>query len=160
MKATLRRPEQTDYKTIASWISDEKACSRWAGPSVPFPFAAEKLPELLAMEGEASYCLFDSNNDCLGFGQFWPGKQGAVHIGRIIISPEARGRGAGRLLCEKLIAQARQSTGLSTVTLRVYSDNSAARSLYSSLGFSLIESESTSDLLFMESASVKGSVNV
>lgn len=149
MQTTLRTPEKADYKTIGSWIPDKKACTRWAGPSVPFPFAAANLPELLAVEGGSSYCLSDSDNRCVGFGQFWPGKQGAVHIGRIIISPETRGKGAGRLLCEKLMAKAWQSTGASTVTLRVYRDNPAARSLYSSLGFSVIESESTDDLLFM-----------
>ncbi|MCL7929705.1 GNAT family N-acetyltransferase [Halomonas llamarensis] len=122
MQTTLRTPEKADYEAIAAWISDKKACSRWAGPSVPFPFAATDLPELLAIQGGSSYCLSDSDNRCVGFGQFWPGKQGAVHIGRIIISPEARGKGTGRLLCEKLIAQARQSTGASTVTLRVYRD--------------------------------------
>jgi ribosomal protein S18 acetylase RimI-like enzyme len=116
---------------------------------VRFPFAAANLPELLAVEGCSSYCLSDIDNHCIGFGQFWPGKQGAVHIGRIIISPETRGYGAGRLLCEKLIEKAKQSTGASTVTLRVYRANHAARPLYSSLGFSVIESESTHDLLFM-----------
>ena len=152
MKATLRTPKQADYDAIAAWISDEKACSRWAGPSVPFPFVSENLSELLAVEGCSNYCLPDIDNNCVGFGQFWPGKQGAVHIGRIIISPEARGNGAGRLLCEKLIAKARQSTGASTVTLRVYRDNHAARSLYSSLGFFVIESESTDEVLFMSAA--------
>ncbi|QNI02059.1 GNAT family N-acetyltransferase [Halomonas sp. SH5A2] len=122
---------------------------------MPFPFAATDLPEVLAVEGGSSYCLSDSDNRCIGFGQFWPGKQGAVHIGRIVISPEARGSGAGRLLCEKLIAQARQSTGASTVTLRVYRDNPAARSLYSSLGFFIVESESIDDLLFMSTAANK-----
>ena len=116
---------------------------------MPFPFAAANLPEVLAVEGCSSYCLADIDNHCIGFGQFWPGKQGAVHIGSIIISPEARGNGAGRLLCEKLIAKSRETTGASTVTLRVYRDNHAARSLYSSLGFSVITSESTDDLLFM-----------
>ncbi|MDR5886620.1 GNAT family N-acetyltransferase [Vreelandella janggokensis] len=149
MQTTLRTPKQTDYDAIAAWVSDKKACSRWAGPSVPFPFAAANLPELLAVEGCSSYCLSDIDNHCIGFGQFWPGKQGAVHIGRIIVSPDARGKGAGRLLCEKLIAKAKQATGASTVTLRVYRDNHAARSLYSSLGFFVIDSESTDDLLLM-----------
>ncbi|TVU91026.1 GNAT family N-acetyltransferase [Vreelandella titanicae] len=149
MKTTLRTPVKTDYDAIATWISDEKACARWAGSSLPFPFVAANLPELLAVEGCSNYCLSDIDNNCVGFGQFWPGKQGSVHIGRIIISPEARGNGAGRLLCEKLIEKARQLTVASTVTLRVYRDNHAARSLYSSLGFFVIESESTDDLLFM-----------
>ncbi|WP_276322358.1 GNAT family N-acetyltransferase [Vreelandella neptunia] len=148
----MRTPEKTDYEAIASWITDEKSCSRWAGPSVPFPFVAANLPGLLTVEGCSSYCLSDIENRCIGFGQFWPGKLGAVHIGRIIISPEVRGSGAGRLLCEKLTEKAKQSTGASTVTLRVYRDNHAARSLYSSLGFFVIESESTDDVLFMSAA--------
>lgn len=74
---------------------------------------------------------------------------GAVHLGRVIVSPALRGTGAGRLLCEKLIARALESTGASRVTLRVYRDNKAARSLYASLGFSVVVSQSTAELLFM-----------
>ncbi|XOZ34110.1 GNAT family N-acetyltransferase [Halomonadaceae bacterium KBTZ08] len=149
MEATLRIPQKTDYEAISSWVVDEKACARWAGPLVPFPFSPERLPELLEMDGCSSYCLSDNNNKCIGFGQFWVADYGAVHIGRIIISPEARGIGAGRLLCEKLIDKAVRSTGATNVTLRVYRDNHVARSLYSSLGFFVVESESTGDLLFM-----------
>ena len=149
MDVSLRSPEKSDYDTIATWIKDAKACARWAGPLVPFPFSAEKLPELLSVTDGSSYCLSNSDGSCIGFGQFWVVKQGAVHLGRIIISPEVRGAGAGRLLCEKLIAEAVQATRATTVTLRVYRDNKAALSLYSSLGFSGVEPESTSDLLFM-----------
>lgn len=155
MKSTLRIPQKTDYEAIASWVVDEKACARWAGPLMPFPFAPERLPELLEMDGCSSYCLSDSNDNCVGFGQFWAGGHDAVHIGRIIISPKARGIGAGRLLCEKLIDKALRSIGAHMVTLRVYRDNNAARSLYSSLGFFVVESESTDDLLFMRALTNK-----
>ncbi|WP_082090821.1 GNAT family N-acetyltransferase [Halomonas sp. HG01] len=149
MEATLRTPQTADYEAIASWVVDKKACARWAGPLVPFPFSSENLPELLEVEGCASYCLVDSNNQCVGFGQFWMTDHGAVHIGRIIVSPEARGVGAGRLLCERLMDKALRSTGAHMVTLRVYRDNHTARSLYSSLGFVVVNSESTGDILFM-----------
>lgn len=149
ISATLRIPEQRDYDVIASWVSDAEACTRWAGPSIPFPFSAKSLPELLSMMGARSYCLSDSDDACIGFGQFWVVEKGAVHIGRIIVSPHARGQGAGRLLCEKLIAKAVQSTGSTKVTLRVYRDNQSARSLYASLGFSVDESQSSDSLLFM-----------
>jgi len=91
MKTTLRIPKKTDYETIASWIVDERACARWAGPLVPFPFTLGSLPELLAVEGGASYCLSDGNNKFVGFGQYWVAEKGAVHIGRIIVSPVSRG---------------------------------------------------------------------
>lgn len=149
MNIELRPTEKADYATIATWIKDADSCARWAGPLVHFPFSAGKLPELLSVTGGSSYCLSSGDGSCIGFGQFWVVKQGAVHLGRIIISPEVRGTGAGRLLCEKLIAEAVKVTGATTVTLRVYRDNKAAISLYFSLGFSVVESESTSDLLLM-----------
>lgn len=101
------------------------------------------------MMGARSYCLSDNDGDCIGFGQFWTVEEGAVHIGRIMVSPEVRGRGAGRFLCEKLIAKAVELTDSTEVTLRVYRDNNTARSLYASLGFSVDESQSSDDLLFM-----------
>ncbi|WP_374710056.1 GNAT family N-acetyltransferase [Halomonas koreensis] len=149
MEATLRIPQKADYETIASWVVDERACARWAGPLVPFPFTPESLPELLEVDICSSYCLSDNNNECVGFGQFWATDHGVVHIGRIIISPEFRGMGAGRLLCERLIDKALRSTGAHKVTLRVYRDNKVARSLYASLGFFVVEAKSTGDLLFM-----------
>ncbi|MFY0665089.1 MAG: GNAT family N-acetyltransferase [Natronospirillum sp.] len=154
MNVTLRLPEKADYETIASWIPDTSACVRWAGPLVPFPFAVQELPELISVVGGSSYCL-SQNNDCIGFGQYWAVSEGAVHIGRIIISPTARGMGAGRLLVEKLMAQAVQTTRASTVTLRVYRDNEAALALYSSLGFTGVESESTGEVLFMRAMTDK-----
>lgn len=155
MEVILRIPQKTDYEAIASWIVDEKDCARWAGPLMPYPFVPEKLPELLEMDGCSSYCLSDSNNKCIGFGQFWVAEQEVAHIGRIIISPKARGIGAGRLLCEQLIDKAVRSTNAAYITLRVYRDNNAARSLYSSLGFFVVESESTGDLLFMRAVTNK-----
>ena len=149
MDFELRATEPSDYDTIATWIQDAVSCSRWAGPLVPFPFSARELPELLSAKGGSSYSLAAGNNRCIGFGQFWVIRQRSVHLGRIIISPEARGVGTGRLLCKKLIAKAIQETDAARVTLRVYRDNAPALSLYSSLGFAIIESESTDKLLLL-----------
>ncbi|ODC02918.1 hypothetical protein BFW38_04465 [Terasakiispira papahanaumokuakeensis] len=146
---SLRSPQPFDYEAIASWVVDQQACIRWAGPAVPFPLVPATLPEILQVEGGASYCLAEGNQPCVGFGQCWTEVEGAVHIGRIMIAPEVRGQGVGRLLCEKLIHQVVESTGALRVTLRVYRDNARARALYSSLGFAVVESKSTDELLFM-----------
>jgi ribosomal protein S18 acetylase RimI-like enzyme len=53
------------------------------------------------------------------------------------------------VLCRQLATKAVQSTGASTVTLRVYRDNAAALALYASLGFTRVESDSDGDVLFM-----------
>jgi len=73
-----------------------------------------------------------------------------VHLGRIIVGPEFRGRGLGRELCVQLISAALQATTATAVTLRAYKDNLAAVALYSSLGFVEVASESTDDAVFMK----------
>lgn len=147
----LRAATASDYAAIAGWIPDAQAGLRWAGPRLPFPFAATDLPALLAVPGggEASYCLSDDAGAACGFGQHWVQQPGAVHLGRIIVAPQARGRGLGRLLCQQLIGAARHSTGAATVTLRAYRDNSSAVKLYSTLGFVELAAQSTDDVLFM-----------
>jgi [ribosomal protein S18]-alanine N-acetyltransferase len=148
--ATLRTPRPADYLAIASWVPDAAACIRWAGPRVLFPFAAAELPTLLSVAGGESLCLAETELAACGFGQYWVVNQGAVHLGRIIVSPASRGKGLGRELCRRLISRAIQATGAGAVTLRVYRDNPTALHLYSRLGFAPVEPESTEEVLFME----------
>lgn len=149
MRTVLRIPEPADYPAIASWIPDAPSCARWAGPRVPFPFSAAELPSLLAVDGAVSYCLVGEATGPLGFGQHWELTPGAVHLGRIVVSPATRGQGLGRRLCQLLIIQAVHATGVTAVTLRVYRDNAAAFALYCSLGFTPVEPASTEEVWFM-----------
>jgi [ribosomal protein S18]-alanine N-acetyltransferase len=146
---TLRAPFPADYEELASWVPDAQACIRWAGPRVSFPLASATLSGLLEVAGACSYVLAEGAAGPVGFGQHWVLAPGAVHLGRIIVSPLARGRGLGRALCEPLIARALQFTGAGSVTLRVYRDNLAALRLYTGLGFVPVEAESTEAVLFM-----------
>lgn len=151
MKPSLRVPATADYAAIASWIPDAESALRWAGPRVSFPFTASGLPALLAVPGggESSYCLVDGAADPCGFGQHWVAQPGTVHLGRLIVAPNARGRGLGRALCEQLVCAACASSAAAAVTLRVYRDNPIAVRLYASLGFAEVAAESTEDVAFM-----------
>lgn len=150
MQYTLRRPQTIDYDAVASWVTDADACARWAGPHLPFPFSASDLPALLSIAGMESHCLADGPAACHGFGQYWVFTPDTVHLGRIIVAPTVRGRGVGRLLCQQLITAALHKTGAERITLRVYRSNTPAATLYSSLGFVAVESESTEEVQFME----------
>lgn len=147
--AALRPPLPADYAAIAAWLPDATACQRWAGPHLAFPFAAEELQGLLRVEGGSDHCLSDASMAVLGFGQHWPTSAENTHLGRIIVSPDARGLGLGRLLCLRLMASALLRPGSRTFTLRVYRDNARAMQLYASLGFAPVEAESGPDVLFM-----------
>ncbi|WP_211462062.1 GNAT family N-acetyltransferase [Collimonas silvisoli] len=146
----LRPPVAADYTAIAAWIPDALACARWAGPQLEYPFDAGELPQLLQVKRGASYVLCKSQADRFGFGQYRLRQPGVVHLCRIIVAPEARGNGLGKVLCRLLIDEARSATAAQAVTLRVYRDNAAAYAIYSGLGFVPVEAESDAEVLMMK----------
>lgn len=108
---------------------------------------------MLELEVRPGWALLDGQGVCVGFGQYWMTGAGTAHLGRIIVSPLARGRGLGRLLVQSLSAQAMRESGIQRLTLRVYRDNTAAVALYRDLGFQQVEASSTQELLFMQRTS-------
>lgn len=159
-------PAQTgDYAVLPGWIPDASACARWAGPLLHFPLNPATLEKDLAVGGSTSYFLRNADDGpdaaasperppslLLGFGQHRIITPGAVHLGRILIAPGARGNGLGRVLCSQLIARAVAATGAAHVTLRVYRDNPAALALYQRLGFETIAAESDETVFFMRAS--------
>jgi ribosomal protein S18 acetylase RimI-like enzyme len=57
-----------------------------------------------------------------------------INIHDVIVRPEYRGKGIGRLLLNGIVAES-EKKGASRVTLEVRQDNIPAQNLYSSLGF-------------------------
>ncbi|MBH1486123.1 GNAT family N-acetyltransferase [Stenotrophomonas sp. C-A] len=153
MEPSLRPVQPSNYATVASWPESSGATQRWAGPGVPFPLPPEWFAQVLELEVRPGWVLLDEQGVCVGFGQYWMTGTGTAHLGRIIVSPLARGRGLGRLLVQSLSAQALRESGIQRLTLRVYRDNTAAVALYRDLGFQQVEAPSTPELLFMQRTS-------
>ncbi len=153
MEPNLRPVQPSNYAIVASWPESAGATQRWAGPGVPFPLPPERFAQVLELEVRPGWALLDEQGVCVGFGQYWMTGAGTAHLGRIIVSPLARGRGLGRLLVQSLSAQALRESGIQRLTLRVYRDNSAAVALYRDLGFQQVEASSTPELLFMQRTS-------
>jgi GNAT superfamily N-acetyltransferase len=67
---------------------------------------------------------------------------GLGRLGHLVLTPETRGSGTGRRLVEHVLEAARAS-GYERLELATFSDLSAARSLYLSVGFVKVSGERT-----------------
>lgn len=122
-----------DLKAIASWIGSQRECELWAGPDISFPLRPHVLATQIGMPDALNVVLEDGHG-LAAFGQALARSPGRAHLARVIVRPDARGRGIGKILVQALLARVQES-GPMLVTLNVYRDNAAAISLYAELGF-------------------------
>jgi [ribosomal protein S18]-alanine N-acetyltransferase len=130
LDATLR-----DLEVVASWVHTPVECRLWAGPAVSFPLEPGTLAGEIGFADEDNLALADGAGTA-GFGQVVWRPGGRAHLARVIVRPDARGRGYGRVLVTALLERA-ASRGARLATLNVYTENQAARRLYEAAGFTV-----------------------
>ena len=130
----LSQPHATE-----DWRQARRLIEQYAA-SLDFDLSFQNLAdelEHLASEYDApggAFLLADENSvyiGCVGLRYF---SDGVGEIKRLYIIPEARGRGAGRLLAEGIVAAARR-LGYRRLLLDTVPSMEHALSLYVSLGF-------------------------
>jgi ribosomal-protein-alanine N-acetyltransferase len=134
---TVREATLRDVEVVASWLETAEECRLWAGPAVSFPLE----PGVLALEigfADAQNLALADEAGTAGFGQLVWRSGGRAHLARVIVRPDARGRGLGRVLVRALLERA-WSRGARLATLNVYAENAAARRLYEAAGFSVAD---------------------
>lgn len=92
--------------------------------SLPGAYAPPRGRLLLAVEG----------SDILGCGALRPLRADGCEMKRLYVQPRARGKGVGRLLAQRLIAEAK-SIGYRSIVLDTLPSMSEAQLLYATLGF-------------------------
>ena len=93
----------------------------------------ERLDQVHARPKGAIYGAFGPA-EMAGCGMSYEIAPGVAEIKRVFVAPEARGNGAGRALCEALIAKVR-ADGYETLMLDTLKTLHQARRLYANLGF-------------------------
>jgi len=128
----IRPAKEQDLPKLSGWFLTESEAKNWGGPSIHFPLSLEQLKIDIEWDVAQSYALVDKGDNLLGFAQAF-NKFGYKHLGRIVVSPEMRGRKLGY----KLMAALLNSVGTDGVSfsLFVYEDNIPAKSLYENIGF-------------------------
>lgn len=96
---------------------------------------------LVALDGDA----------LIGMGALAPHAGGTVELCKLHVSETMHGRGIGRLLCERLIARARD-LGFHEIELHVTRTQEAALGLYRKLGFERLKEECFTTTVFGQPA--------
>ena len=139
----LRQATKSDLETVIKWIPDARSCMLWAGPKVMFPIELGQLYDALEFNRNHTYSLSDEKY-LLGLGQVRMFENKRGHLSRIIVNPESRGKGIGRIFCAELINKAKQLE-CKTISLNVNKDNKIAQRLYKKLGF-IVPTKKSEDL--------------
>ncbi|MCX4526627.1 MULTISPECIES: GNAT family N-acetyltransferase [unclassified Streptomyces] len=137
MHLTLRpfRPS-TDSAPLLDWIAGPAELVTWAGPAFGWPLDDAQLAAYAAEPGRHTWTAVSDTDRPLGHISLrrHPDAPGA-RVGRVLIAPDARGRGLGEILLTQAIDRAFGELGLTELDLGVYAHNTAAVRLYEKLGF-------------------------
>jgi [ribosomal protein S18]-alanine N-acetyltransferase len=105
-----------------------------AEPPVDLGARAERFRTAIEAEPPATTFVLEHDGQTVGHGGIQPTHaEGVVSFGMAVI-PEARGKGGGRMLLERIVEHAREH-GSHKIELEVWTDNARAISLYATSGF-------------------------
>jgi len=153
---TLIQTSLKDIEIILSWINSKSAVRLWGGPKVRYPFTIESICEDIQFGKTNTFSLVNEKSELLGIGQFFLINDERIHLARIIISPDHRGKGFGEVLCKLLIEKGVETYGDKKISLKVNIENHNAIKLYKKLGFkvsdtiTLPNSKNESTLMILE----------
>ena len=150
MEYHLRHAIIRDLDTVLKWIGSPEDLCNWAGPGFPYPPDRRTTWDLIEGRTSPTFSLIDNANRVIGFGQFKFKEHEWGELFSIIISPERRRQGLGRVLCLRLMEDAAKHYPLNHFSLKVYPDNTSALSLYHSLGFVECPSEPSAGSVLMK----------
>jgi len=122
---------------VASWAVGNEVVRAWCaveGDAVPADVVAGWSR---ADDVEAFLFADAADGPWVAYGELWlDDEEGEVELARLLVAPERRGQGLGRVLVRDLVARARQThPELPDVILRVRPENAQAIRAYAAAGF-------------------------
>ena len=103
----------------------------------PHPFSEEEAKKRSVYHGEDLYYVLSEGEEVIGYGMLrgWDEGYEVPSLG-IIVHPDLRGEGMGKMFVHFLHAAAKRK-GAKQVRIRVYPDNTVAVNLYKNIGYVL-----------------------
>ena len=132
--------ESKDYEYLEKWIDDEKTHALWCANLIPYPITKADfhafLEENAAKWADSAYVVTESNGKLTGFFcQSVNEEDNTGFLKFIIIAPDKRGTGYGKKMLKLALRYAFDITGVESVHLNVFDENSAAKHCYEQAGF-------------------------
>lgn len=132
--------ESKDYEHLVKWIDNERVHALWCANQLPYPVSREKFHDFLeenaAVYSDSAFVATEDNGEAVGFFCY------SVNAGDntgflkfIVVDGRKRGSGYGKKMLKLAVRYAFLITGVDSVSLNVFDENSAAKHCYESVGF-------------------------
>ncbi|WP_406278742.1 GNAT family N-acetyltransferase [Embleya sp. NBC_00896] len=133
----LRAFTVADADDLVAWIDGPAELVTWAGPTFTWPLDESQLAGYAAESGRRTWMGVDPETGrSLAHTSLRLDAEGTSgRLQRVLVAPDARGRGVGEALLTAVLRIAFDQLHLERVELGVFAHNEHARRLYERLGF-------------------------
>lgn len=129
-----------DFDEIKNWITDERTHAMWCANLTPYPLRKKEFEEMLeefSMKYKYSpYVAATEEGKLIGFFCYSMNsdtKGGMLRF--IMVAPTYRHKGYGREMLTLAVKHGFEITKADAIQLNVFSENTAAKKCYASVGF-------------------------
>lgn len=143
----FRPASPVDVGEVLTWVESRDQMRMWAGPDVSYPIVLNDFLQRICFSPDNAF-ICEDDGGLAAFAQLLEVEPGTHHVARLLVHPRVRGQGMGRFLSRCMIGEAKRRNA-TCVTLKVYTQNRRAVSLYRSLGFEEQPGKSSSEVLDM-----------
>jgi RimJ/RimL family protein N-acetyltransferase len=120
---------------LLSWIQNEEEKQFWSGNTFQNGLNPKIFAIHLQRKDITSLCFLGPRKPLIAYGEIvFPSLRKGV-LCRVIINPNSRKKGIGKIFISQLLDWAFQEKSLQRVTLNTFGHNHPARKCYQSLGF-------------------------
>jgi len=146
----LREITPADSQNLYRWRMDPSSRPMFRSTEkVPFEAHATLLARYFSPDNGDRWFVIEANGTPVGAITLHEPSAGGTEAewGRLVVAPEARGRGYGKRALTLVIEYARR-IGLSRLSCEVLAGNAAAEAIYSELGFRETGHDETEERVF------------
>ena len=126
---------KSSVDTLISWIRNEVELSIWSGNTFRKGFSSKRMHDHLKRSDLHSFAQLDNKGDLLCYADIVRGKESTGILCRVIVHPNRRRQGFGKVFCKDLLTWAKEEGGYRKIHLNTFGRNTAAMSCYKALGF-------------------------